>query len=362
MLFIIATFDDEVNNIVQVAINADTPQNGPQIYKHQFVAFFFLWAFIVIGVWFFLNLFIGVVFMNFKITQKANKNPDLTEGQIQWIEMQKVLSKENPYSTQRKLGTNTYVRGLANRLLKSNVHRWVIVLTSGILFIMLVLNNDPPIIKDYERFLDYLTLVLTAIYVYETLMKMVYHGVLEYFNERWIGQFLITIIYILSSMTIFLKPAGALDGLDPKYLRLFSLFKLAGLFRVLERLKSLKKLFITLKFHSHNIKNILFLFLLTLTIYTVIGCYLFKDVKEGKIINDYVNFKNFLYGMMTLVRCFTANSWPNIMKDAGKTGEQCQENVDCGSRTIFFCFAPIFFNYFFFFFLNYFFFINMKIY
>jgi len=268
--------------------------------------------------------------MNFKITQKAHKNSDLTENQIQWIEMQKVLARENPYHHKDQRGANAYGKRLANRLLKSDVHEWIIVLTSGILFLMLVLDDDPPIIKDYASFLNALTFVLTGIYVYETALKIISFGFLEYFTDRWhLSQFVITSVYIFSSMVIFLQPAN-INNINPKYLSLFSLFKIAGLFRILERLKGLQRLFLTLNFHSHNIKNILFLFLLTLTIYTVIGCYMFKDVKEGKIINDYVNFKNFLYGMMTLIRCFTANSWPNVMNDVGKY-DNCQPNINCGS-------------------------------
>ena len=79
-----------MQNILHIAINSDFNNNGPNPYKNQATAFFFLWGFIVVGVWFFLNLFIGVVFMNFQITQKAAKNQDLTEHQRQWIEMEKV--------------------------------------------------------------------------------------------------------------------------------------------------------------------------------------------------------------------------------------------------------------------------------
>ena len=328
-MFIIGTFDDEVGNIIHIAINSDFNNVGPLPYSNQFLAFFFLGSFMVIGVWFFLNLFIGVVFMNFNIIQKSSKNPDLTENQIQWIEMEKVIAKVDPYRyNQSHLN---FMRRMADKLLRSEIHRWLIGLASCILFIVLILNNDPPIIKDYEKFLDILTLVLTVIYIYEIMLKFIFYGFLGYFEEKsHFIQFLLTLIYVFSSVLIIFS-SNDKKSIDARLLSLFSFFKIFGLFRVLERLKGLKRLFITLRFNSSNIKNILYHFMLTLTIYTVIGCYLFKDVKTGKIINDYVNFKDFLYGMMTLIRCFTANSWPNIMMDTMKLAPYCTEGLDCGS-------------------------------
>lgn len=271
--------------------------------------------------------------MNFKTTQKSIKNPNLTENQIQWIKMEKVMANVNPLT--KTLTGRNMIKKFSINLLKSNFHRLIIVLASGVLFIVLSVDNEPPIIKNYDLYLNYLTFALTAIYLYEILLKFIAYGFSGYFEERWHSiQLMITIIYFFSSLLIIVDESYSIT-IEKKYLRLFSFFKLFGMFRVLERLTGIKKLFITLKFNSANIKNILYLFILTLTIYSVIGCYLFKNIKTGKIIDDYVNFKNFFYAMMTLIRCFTANSWPNIMKDTNKIPPNCTEDLDCGSSKIF---------------------------
>ena len=55
--------------------------------------------------------------------------------------------------------------------------------------------------------------------------------------------------------------------------------------------------------------NVLCLLLLFFFVYTIIGCYLFSEVPKGINIDDYVNFKNFLFGMMTLFKLSTGDNW-----------------------------------------------------
>ena len=71
-------------------------------------------------------------------------------------------------------------------------------------------------------------------------------------------------------------------------------------------------------------------------IYSIYGCFLFSEVIQGKIVDDYINFKNFIYGMMTLFRCATAEDWIQIMKDHSKDLSNCIPSIDCGSSTFIF--------------------------
>ena len=61
-----------------------------------YMAYFFI-IFIVIGSLFLLNLFVGVIFLNYhKAEKKEEKRKGLSHDQIKWIEMQRLVIKEKP--------------------------------------------------------------------------------------------------------------------------------------------------------------------------------------------------------------------------------------------------------------------------
>lgn len=60
-------------------------------------------------------------------------------------------------------------------------------------------------------------------------------------------------------------------------------------------------------------------------IFSVLGWFLFKDVTDGDAIDDYNNFSNFGYAMLTLFRCSTGEDWALFMFDLSRTGPDCIE-------------------------------------
>ena len=63
------------------------------------------------------------------------------------------------------------------------------------------------------------------------------------------------------------------------------------------------------------IMNVLSLILLIFLIYAIYGCHLFGNINKGDYIDDYINFKNFFYAMMTLFKISTVDNWFPIMND-----------------------------------------------
>ena len=55
--------------------------------------------------------------------------------------------------------------------------------------------------------------------------------------------------------------------------------------------------------------NIMSLLLIVLYIYTIFGCEFFNEFR----VDDYINFKDFNYAIMTLFKISTADDWENIM-------------------------------------------------
>ena len=76
--------------------------------------------------------------------------------------------------------------------------------------------------------------------------------------------------------------------------------------------------------------NVGALLLLVFFIYSVLGVFIFKDVKTGAVIDKYNNFTNFGYAMITLFRCSTGEDWFKFMFDLNKTSE-CIPKETCGT-------------------------------
>ena len=80
------------------AIDGDSSEYGPQKDNHYEISLYFI-AFILIGAFFFLNLFIGAICYHFDKCHKNEKcsmHSFLTDEQIKWIEMQKMIIKAKP--------------------------------------------------------------------------------------------------------------------------------------------------------------------------------------------------------------------------------------------------------------------------
>ena len=58
-------------------------------------------------------------------------------------------------------------------------------------------------------------------------------------------------------------------------------------------------------------------------IYSVLGCFLFKNITEGEIINGVYNFLDFSSSILILFRCLTGEDWPIVMYDLMRTDDQC---------------------------------------
>lgn len=80
-----------------------------------------------------------------------------------------------------------------------------------------------------------------------------------------------------------------------------------------------------------SLLNVGALFTLVLFIYSILGNFLFKNVKEGSLeVREFRNFWNFHNSILSLFVYSTGENWPNMMYDCGRTSD-CVDGVNCGS-------------------------------
>jgi hypothetical protein len=91
------------------------PIKGNYIY----MALYFV-TFIFVGSLFLMNLFVGVIFLNYHMAEKKAKNEFLSENQSNWIEIQRLILKSDPYLSSYFPPKNKF-RALTFKIIKNKV-------------------------------------------------------------------------------------------------------------------------------------------------------------------------------------------------------------------------------------------------
>jgi type IV secretory pathway TraG/TraD family ATPase VirD4 len=90
-LFILSTLENWSNNLY-IYMDSDMPEYGPSKDNYQYFAFYVI-GFIMVGSFFLINLFVGVICFYFEKASKSEKkrgNVLLTFEQENWIEIQRM--------------------------------------------------------------------------------------------------------------------------------------------------------------------------------------------------------------------------------------------------------------------------------
>ena len=85
-------------------------------------------------------------------------------------------------------------------------------------------------------------------------------------------------------------------------------------------------------FSLPSLMNVFGLLMLMYFLSAVLAVFLFGDIQEGEVIDDSVNFKDFGYAMLILIRASTGEDWNGIMYDTMKPTPTCIANESCDSK------------------------------
>ena len=245
---------------------------------------------------------------------RSQKSPFLTESQQKWIDLQRIIVEMKP-----KLG---YMIPPNNRIRKIMFSLVNYKFFDGFIFIIIITNSIVMMIpyegasKEFINSLNLLTQIFAIIFSFECFFKFVGFGYKQYFSINWnILDFFVVIFSSLDFIFYFFLSNINLLSQGDKIIRSIRVFRVLRILKLVKKFNGLQKLVQTLFFSIPKILNILALVLLLFFIYTILGCLLFKNVKPIDILDDYVNFKNFLFGIMTLFKISTSDQWSLIMWD-----------------------------------------------
>ena len=302
---------------------------GPTPYNNQYSAYFYFISFIVIGVYFCINLFIGVLCSNFSEVKKRYQNKYLNTNQIKWTDLQKIILNSEPKKFPPP--TSGFRKDLYSFLKSVTFTKFLqLIMILNIVSCSLYYDDEP---AKNTQIIDLFTYFITFIYLIEMLLKVIVFGVRGYFSyPQHKFQFFITFAMVLNLLVAYaLNSFLKTKVLGDKGTRMLLILKVFGVLRIVGELPNIKNMLTVVMFSWRYILNIMVLLISSYMIFAIIGCNLFPNVQTGNVVNDYVNFKNFFYGLMTLFKCGSGDDWGTVMFDLYKTPPNCTPNVDCGS-------------------------------
>lgn len=310
-LFQVATFEGWME-VMADSVDARGIDMQPA-FEHAFYAYYFFVVFIIIGSFFALNLFIGVIIDNFnKLKQKyadEARGIFMSETQQRYVDTLQRMMRQKP---------QRFVEPPSNRF-----RRACFVLANqaklevGVM-IVIGLNMITFMFDHYQmsdRWIEaqfWLNIIFTVIYTLEAVLKIVGWGK-AYFRSGW--NWFDFLIVLVSWVGVALDLAIVDGGLDfnPSILRVLRVLRVVRVLRLIKFAKGIQSLLLTLMYSAPALLNVATLLFLVMFIFAVIGMNLFGNVVPNGAINDFVNFRDFGNSMVLLFRLMTSAGWNDIL-------------------------------------------------
>jgi len=282
---------------------------APRYNHRQYWVFFFIF-FIIVGNFFVLNLFVGVVISRFyKEKETLGKSFLLTKKQKEWLDTKKLCMNVQP-----KVRVDEHEsrgREIIRNVVQSKVFEIFILICIILNTIVLSLAwYDEP--DELRQIADILNYIFAAIFTLEAAGKIVGLGFKPYFVDNW-NTFDFFIV-VGSLLGIILSESTNLE-IGPQA-TLIRAFRISRIFRLIRKAQRLKIIFETFLFTIPALTNVGGLLMLFLYLYSILGVFLFAEVKLQEHLNEHANFQNFWSAFLTLFRVSTGEGWNFIMLDA----------------------------------------------
>ena len=281
-----------------------------------------------------LNLFVGVLFMNFtKVHNQSKTNFGdilITEDQLNWIEIQKLIIRAEPNYNARTVPPHyNWRKPIHNFVTSTKFEVFISIIILLNMIQMAMLYNDAS--AKYLLGLDIINYIFTGIFTIEVCLKLI--GFADNFwGDNWnIFDLLVVacsyVDIIFSSLTTdslrFLR-------IGPQLVRVLRILRVARLLRLVKKYKRLQDIMEIIQLCLPSMMNVFSLLFLVFFIYAVLGCSFFAGREPGEFVSDWYNFNDFGFAMMLLLKLATGEDWNFFMFEYARTTENCVAGLGCG--------------------------------
>jgi len=350
-LFYVASFDGWVEQMLN-SVDAVGVGMNMQRDANPGMALFYV-GFLLLGNFFVLNMFIGVIVDSFQralepdetLTEEETKQKIVDEQHMAQELMAQELAEEASIADTSYTADYEEWQLRIWRLARTTQFEIFItvVITLNVLTMALEHHDEDP---TFTLVLDMLNFLFTGIFTVELFIKVTAFGWERYFRENW-NRFDFLIV-IVSYVGIVFDTLSASAPINPSLLRILRVFRVTRILKLLKTAQGVRALLDCVFKSMAQITNMMSLLLLYFFIYAAAGVELFGKLGCGlsrcKGISKHANFTDFGYALLTLFRICTGDNGNGILIDAMREPPDCDDRDDCqynccASRVI----APIYF-------------------
>ncbi|CAD8045308.1 unnamed protein product [Paramecium primaurelia] len=312
-LFVISTTEGWINlmsdGIDSRGINLNPKENNAYGWAFYFVFF------IIVGSFFIINLFAGVIVEAFQSEKdRLSYMKDLTKQELEWYEIQQNIYSSVPIE-KFKISKQKIIRWL-NEIISSNNFEMfilsIIILNTCVMMIQYL--RSPQELTDAIQILNWIFLSIFSI---EAILKLIVYRKF-YFTSGW-NVFDFTVV-LLTILGVILEQSNVLNnvGTATSILRTFRIFRVL---RLIKSAKNLRIIFGTFLVTLPGLVSVGGLLGIMLFIFAVVFMNLFPYVKRGEGITENSNFSSFGVSLFTLFKCSTGEDWNLVMMDTARTAQ-----------------------------------------
>ncbi|RLN86576.1 hypothetical protein BBJ28_00004388 [Nothophytophthora sp. Chile5] len=274
----------------------------------------FFIAFISLGSFFLIQLFIGVVIENFnRMKETLDGTRLLSSSQREWLLISEVVLNLHPMRKRRT--PRNQLRRFCFRVAQSPslemVTMGAIMLNTFMMGLTYFGEEDL-----YARIIESANVFFTLLFALEAVIKVVGLG-RYYWKESWnIFDFVV----VLGSCfgMIYTWAGGEAVGSSAAMIRSVRVLRLI---KLIQTAPSLRQLVNTLAITLPSLVNIGGFLLLVFFIYAAVGVQLFAKVKLDGLVTSHANFQGISVAMVTLMRCATGERWNDLMHQLAVTDD-----------------------------------------
>ncbi|XP_071444004.1 voltage-dependent T-type calcium channel subunit alpha-1G [Hetaerina americana] len=340
-LFVLSSKDGWVN-IMYTGLDAVGVDQQPIENYSEWRLLYFISFLLLVG-FFVLNMFVGVVVENF---HRCREEQEKEEKARRALKRAKQMAKKRRRRNQPSYHANySKPRLLVHSVVTSKYFDLAIAAVIGLNVVTMAMEfyMMPKALTYALKIFNYF---FTAVFILESVMKLVALGFRLYFKDRW-NQLDVGIV-ILSIVGIVLEELESkIIPINPTIIRVMRVLRIARVLKLLKMAKGIRALLDTVMQALPQVGNLGLLFFLLFFIFAALGVELFGRLECNETypcqgLGEHAHFNNFGMAFLTLFRVATGDNWNGIMKDTLR--ETCNDKPDCVRNCcISTVIAPVFF-------------------
>ncbi|TRY93524.1 hypothetical protein DNTS_032377 [Danionella cerebrum] len=271
--------------IMYAAVDSRNQEEQPE-YEASLYMYLYFVIFIILGAFFTLNLFIGVIIDNFN-------------------QQKKKIKQKKYYNAMKKLGSKKPQKPIP----RPNAFDIFIMVLIWLNMVTMMLETEGQSAKMTDV-LYWINVVFIVLFTTECLLKMI---ALRYyfFTIGWnVFDF---IVVILSIVGMCLAELIKKYFVSPTLFRVIRLARIGRVLRLIRSAKGIRTLLFALMMSLPALFNIGLLLFLVMFIYAIFGMSNFAYVKKSAGIDDMFNFETFGNSMLCLFQITTSAGWDGLL-------------------------------------------------